>query len=293
MLIFKSPLVEQSIVDEKQKVKAINSCWLYAPSIVRCNSEKEEEFEAQKEFLLKQMLESGISPDTLNNMLLKGAPPTTDFYDNQSKILNLTKTVSLSDITGTFEDYRETTNKEKRLIYQELHSLLEKNGPLILEYPAFGFEAIHRTAITGIILVKNSKKDLEEICLILNDTMEGRLKALSVADFLENETVKEGVSRFFIPAEERQEMPERYLTPEIVVMMGTFSSHPGHANLKTDILVLHMDSFIDFNAKAVINFIGDESLNPNQFFKGSITAKESAKSSKIDNKNSKGNCTVI
>ncbi|STX52634.1 Uncharacterised protein [Legionella busanensis] len=293
MLIYKSPLAKQSVV-EKQKVKTINSCWLYAPSIVRCNSAKDEEFEAQKEFLIGQMLQSGIAPNTLNNMLINGAIPTNEFYDNQRKILNLTKTVNLSEITGIFEDYKKTTNQEKRLIYQDLYTLLEKNGPLILEYPAFGFEAIHTTAITGVILVKNSKKDREEICLILNDTMEGRLKALSVADFLENEEVKEGVSKFFILAEARKEMPERYLTSEIIAMMDIFSSHPAHANLKTDILALHMDSFIDFKAKGVINLNISKFLNSDQFFRSSTTDKEQA----VDNNEPKNklfsiNCRIL
>ncbi|WP_131781041.1 hypothetical protein [Legionella gresilensis] len=293
MLIYKSPLVEQSTVDEKNEFRALNSCWLYAPIIANSNSHETEEFEEQKQILMEKIVDGGISQDSLINMIQKGTSPTNELNKKINKILGLTDGVSLTAITGVFADYKGASSKVKREIYSKLSNLLEEMGPLVLEYPAFGFKAIHRTAITGILLGKNSKTNAEEIFFVTNDTMDCRIKAIPLTDFLEKQDVTPNSNIYFLPpAEKRVKKPDRYSIQEIEQMFDSLPYDIYKYNLKTDLMLgLGIDSLINPTSGNIVSINSQRSKSPNQFFKGGGFADEAPQAA--EDENLRGSCNLL
>lgn len=289
MLIYKSPLVSQS-VGTGTDTKYINSCWLYAPSIAQCSSADQNEFLKQKNINLQKFTAAGISEETLEKMILEGAPCDSESHDKQLTIMGLTKEINFMNITGSFSEYEDATNEEKEIVFNELLEILKDNGPMILEYPAFGSESIHRSAVTGVVLGKNSKTNAEEICLIYNDTMDSRLKGISVFDLLEVGTLRKSKINFYTTPEIRENKPEIYSRQEFVTILKEMPTELYNPNLKIDFSFIPIDTLVDIESRNNIS-IFPKINNQNGFFEK--TKKENEKTTLLDKDSDDPNCCPI
>ncbi|WP_419421039.1 hypothetical protein ACNVED_07020 [Legionella sp. D16C41] len=297
MLLYRVPLVEQSVINTNDEVKTLNVCWLYAVIIASCNTPELEEFAAKKQMLVNKMQDTGISSENINAMIQRGAGFTPEKCQTINGILGITHTMSLNDITGEFASYKKASNKEKRSIYTRLYNILNDVGPLVLEYPAFGFKAIHRTAVTGILLGKSSKDNQEEIFFLVNDTMDCRIKAIPITDFLEKQSVS-NLPINFLYLSKQEKKPVRYTTQEIVNLISELPYNRYNFNLKTDLLLeLDIDNLIDHLSGKVVTITSSSSNNPKQFFNNSPNAdidlvKDSPEVEAADSLKKDGYCSI-
>lgn len=273
MLIYICPLVAQYVIDNN-KIELFNSCWLYAPLIINCLNNDQADFENQKNIFFKKISEE-FSEVELEIFIKEGISPGSEFNKKCDNIFKLDKKITLKDITNNFDEYIKKDNKSKRFIYNKLHDLLEENGPLVLQHPAFGSGSIHRAALTGVILGKNSQTQKEEIFLILNDTMEKRLKATIINDFLETDRSKEMDSYFLTSSEKKFQIPNKFTFEEFANKVKNLSSKNGQDNLKIDLISCKIDTIIDPKSMQSA-LVHEKILPPKKFF--------SAKKEKIETK---------